>query len=164
MWLLVLNTNTLIISFRKNRSTHIYFGVLNFKKSYLSNRSSELTSVFTAGTLAMRPLKLDPAWVYFDEIFSMPTFVPFCGVFVEIPWILGLWSRLSMNNIWFFSEIFYAWFKYLCKSLWIISLVWPTRLIFLAMGEVLSFGFNLVVSFPVTVGAARHVLYCFHRG
>ena len=29
-----------------------------------------------------------------------------------------------------------------------ISLVWPTRLIFLAMGEVLSFGFNLAVSFP----------------
>ena len=25
---------------------------------------------------------------------------------------------------------------------------WPTRLIFLAMGEVLSFGFNLAVSFP----------------
>ena len=29
-----------------------------------------------------------------------------------------------------------------------ISLVWPTRLIFLAMGEVLSFGLNLAVSFP----------------
>ena len=27
-------------------------------------------------------------------------------------------------------------------------LVWPTRLIFLAMGEVLSFGVNLAVSFP----------------
>ena len=25
---------------------------------------------------------------------------------------------------------------------------WPTRLIFLAVGEVLSFGFNLAVSFP----------------
>ena len=37
---------------------------------------------------------------------------------------------------------------YLWKSLRIISLVWPTRLIFLAMGEVLSFGFNLAVSFP----------------
>ena len=37
---------------------------------------------------------------------------------------------------------------YLCKSLRSISLVWPSRLIFLAMGEVLSFGFNLVVSFP----------------
>ena len=37
---------------------------------------------------------------------------------------------------------------YLCKSLQIISLVWPTRLIFLAMGEVLSFGFNLVVLDP----------------
>ena len=37
---------------------------------------------------------------------------------------------------------------YLCKSRRIISLVWPTRLIFLAMGEVLSFGFNLAVLDP----------------
>ena len=37
---------------------------------------------------------------------------------------------------------------YLCKSLRIISLVWPTRLIFLAMVEVLSFGFNLAVLDP----------------
>ena len=37
---------------------------------------------------------------------------------------------------------------YLCKSLQIISLVWPTRLIFLAMREVLSFGFNLAVLDP----------------
>ena len=37
---------------------------------------------------------------------------------------------------------------YLCKSLRSISLVWPTRLIFLAMGEVLSFGFNLAVLDP----------------
>ena len=29
-----------------------------------------------------------------------------------------------------------------------MSLVWPTRLIFLAMGEVLSFGFNLAVLDP----------------
>ena len=29
---------------------------------------------------------------------------------------------------------------YLCKYVRIISLVWPTRLIFLAMGEVLSVG------------------------
>ena len=43
----------------------------------------------------------------------------------------------------------------------IISLVWPTRLIFLAMGEVLSFGFNLAVSFPGdTKGSkARIVLF-----
>ena len=37
---------------------------------------------------------------------------------------------------------------YLCKSLRIINLVWPTRLIFVAMGEVLSFGFNLAVLDP----------------
>jgi len=53
-----------------------------------------------------------------------------------------------MSNIWISSEFFYVWLSYLCKSLRIISLVWPTRLIFLAMGEVLSFGFNLAVSFP----------------
>ena len=37
---------------------------------------------------------------------------------------------------------------YLCISLRIIGLVWPTRLVLLAMGEVLSFGFNLAVSSP----------------
>ena len=49
---------------------------------------------------------------------------------------------------------------YLCKSLQIISLVWPTRLIFPEMGEVLSFGFNLAVSFPSDSrgGKARIVL------
>ena len=72
----------------------------------------------------------------------------FCGVFVEIRWIVGLWSRLSMNNIWFSSEFFYVWLVYLCKSLRIVSLVWPTRLILLAMGEVLSFGLNLAVLDP----------------
>ena len=72
----------------------------------------------------------------------------FCGVFVEIRWVVGLWSSLSMRNIWISSEFFYVWLSYLCKSLRIIGLVWPTRLIFLAMGEVLSSGFNLAVSFP----------------
>ena len=37
---------------------------------------------------------------------------------------------------------------YLCKSLRIIRLVWPTRFVVLAMGEVLSFGFDLAVSLP----------------
>ena len=37
---------------------------------------------------------------------------------------------------------------YLCKSLRIIRLVWLTRLVVLAMGEVLSFVFHLAVSFP----------------
>ena len=35
---------------------------------------------------------------------------------------------------------------YLCKSLRIISLVWPTRLIFITMGEVLSIGFTSAFS------------------
>ena len=37
---------------------------------------------------------------------------------------------------------------YLCKSIRIISLFWPTRLVVLAMGEVFIFGFDLAVSFP----------------
>ena len=37
---------------------------------------------------------------------------------------------------------------YLCKSLRIIRFDWPTRLVVLAMGEVLSFGFDLAVFFP----------------
>ena len=48
---------------------------------------------------------------------------------------------------------------YLCISLLIIGLVWPTRLVFLAMGEVLSFGFNLVVSFPGdNMGSKAHIV------
>ena len=69
-----------------------------------------------------------------------------------------------MNNIWIFSEFFYVWLSYLCKSLRIIRLVWPTRLVVLAVGEVLSFGFNLACPYPVTERVARHVLYCCHRG
>ena len=87
-----------------------------------------------------------------------------CGVFVEIRWIVGLWSSLSMRNIWISSGFFCVWLSYLCKSLWIISLVWPTRLIFLAMEKCLALGSILRCPFPVTVGAARHVLYCCHRG
>ena len=45
-------------------------------------------------------------------------------------------------------QILLCMIGYLCKSLRIISLVWPTRLIFLAMGEVLSFGFNLALLDP----------------
>ena len=63
------------------------------------------------------------------------------------------------DELWIYDQV-YLWIiiesslnsficlSYLCKSLRIIGLVWPTRLIFLAMGEVLNFGFNLAVSFP----------------
>ena len=55
--------------------------------------------------------------------------------------------------------------SYLCILLRIIGLVWPTRLIFLAIIEVLSFGFNLAMSSPSDkVGVARHVIYCCHQG
>ena len=37
-----------------------------------------------------------------------------------------------------------------CYSFVFLSdlLIWPTRLVFLTIGEVFSFGFNLAVSFP----------------
>ena len=44
--------------------------------------------------------------------------------------------------------------KYLCISLQIIGLVWPTRFVLLTMGEVLSFGFNLAVSSPIDINRA----------
>ena len=47
----------------------------------------------------------------------------------------------------------YDWLS--LQALQIISLVWPTRLVFLAMGEVLSFGFNLAVSFPSDSRASK---------
>ena len=60
--------------------------------------------------------------------------------------------------MWIYDQIIYKYYlsllrtllciKYLCISLRTIGLVWPTRLVFLAMGEVLSFGFDLAVSSP----------------
>ena len=48
--------------------------------------------------------------------------------------------------------------SYLSKSLRVLGLVWPTRLVILAMGEVFCFGFNLAVSSPSDkVAVARHV-------
>ena len=48
---------------------------------------------------------------------------------------------------------------YLSKSVRIISLVWPTILVVLAMGEVLSFGFDLAVSFPSdSRGSKAHIV------
>ena len=61
-----------------------------------------------------------------------------CGFMIKIIYeyyLVLLWTLICM--VW-----------HLCKSLRIIGLVWPTRLIFLAMGEVLSFGFNLAVLDP----------------
>ena len=70
----------------------------------------------------------------------------------------GFMIRLSMNIILVFFVLFYAWFIYLCISLWSIDLVWPTRLIFLALGEVLCDGFNLVVLNPSD--RRRHDTHC----
>ena len=61
-----------------------------------------------------------------------------CGFMIKIIY------EQYLNLLW----ILLCMIGYLCKSLRIISLVWPTRLIFLAMGEVLSFGFNLAVLDP----------------
>ena len=56
----------------------IYSGFQILKNSYLLNRASEFKSIFTIGILATRSLKLDPAWVCFDEIFLMPTLTLYC--------------------------------------------------------------------------------------
>ena len=66
---------------------------------------------------------------------------------------------LRSDELWIYDQLIYEYYLnllwiliciiwYLCISLWIIGLVWPTRLVFLAVGEVLSFGFNLAVLDP----------------
>ena len=61
--------------------------------------------------------------------------------------------------MWIYDQIIYEYYlnllsiqicmiSYICMSLRVIGLVWPTRLVILAMAEVLSFGFNLAVSSP----------------
>ena len=56
--------------------------------------------------------------------------------------------------MWIYDQLIYEYYLnllrilicmiwYLCVSLRIIGLVWQTRLVILAMGEVLSFGFSL---------------------
>ena len=63
------------------------------------------------------------------------------------------------DELWIYDQLIYKYYLnllwiilcmiwYLCKSPWTIDLVWPTRLVFLAMGQVLGFGFNLAVLDP----------------
>ena len=70
------------------------------------------------------------------------------------------------DELWIYDQLIYEYYLnllrilicvigYLCNSLQTIGLVWPTRLVFLAMGEVLSFGFNLVVSFPSDIRGSK---------
>ena len=68
--------------------------------------------------------------------------------------------------MWIYDKLIYEYYLnvlsillcmiwYICNSLRTFGLVWPTRLVFLAMGEVLSFGFNLAVSVGVKTGGSR---------
>ena len=61
---------------------------------------------------------------------------------------------LRSDELWIYDQLIYEYYLnllwilicmiwYLCNSLRTIGLVCPTRLVFLAMGEALSFGFNL---------------------
>ena len=63
------------------------------------------------------------------------------------------------GELWIYNQVIYEYYFnllwillcmiwYLCNSLWTIGLVWPTRLVFLAMERVLSFGFNHEVLDP----------------
>ena len=79
------------------------------------------------------------------EIYSMESSFAVCLLrSMKCGFMIKFIYEQYLNLLW----ILLCMIGYLCKSLRIISLVWPTRLIFLAMGEVLSFGFNLAVSFP----------------
>ena len=75
-------------------------------------------------------------------------------------WVYDQTMFLSINVIWVFSELFYAWlniFVFLFKLLvWLVQLDWY----FLQWEKCLALGSILRCPFPVTVGAARHVLYC----
>ena len=55
---------------------------------------------------------------------------------------------LSMKVIRVFFDLLYASLLRLVFLLRYLGFVWPTRLVVLAMGEVLSFGFDLAVSLP----------------
>ena len=65
---------------------------------------------------------------------------------------------VEIDELWIYDQLIYEYYLnllrilicvigYLCNSLQTIGLVWPTRLVFLAMGEVFRFGFNFAVSF-----------------
>ena len=102
---------------------------------------------------------LDPQYhVLLDVLGDLFNLILFCGVFAEIRWIVDLWSAylwILFESLW----ILICMIWYLCKSLRTIDLVWPTRLVFLAMGEVLSFGFNLAVPFPSdSWGSKAHIV------
>jgi hypothetical protein len=80
------------------------------------------------------------------------------------PMNCGFMISLSMNIIWIFSEFFYAWFiifVFLFElSVWFGQLDW----FFLRWERCFALGSILWCPHPVTVGAARHILYCCHRG
>ena len=71
--------------------------------------------------------------------------------------------------MWIYDQIIYEYYlslllilicmiSYLFKSLRVIGLAWPTRLVILAMGEVLSFGFNLAVSSGDSRGSKARIV------
>ena len=82
----------------------------------------------------------------------------FCGVFDEIPWIVGLWSRLSMNNIWISSEFFYVWLVIFASlfelSVWFGLLDWS----FLQWEKCLALGSILRCSVPVIERETTHIV------
>ncbi len=91
-----------------------------------------------------------------------------CNTFLRCvcrdPMNCGFMISLSMNIIWIFSEFLYAWFDIFASlfelSIWFGQLDW----FFLQWEKCLALGSILRCPFPVTAGAARHVLYCCHRG
>ena len=76
----------------------------------------------------------------------------------------GFMISLSMRIIWIFFEFLYAWFDIFACLFELSVLFGLLDWSFLQWEKCLALGSILWCPLPVTVGAARQVLYCFHRG
>src|SRR6187399_193242 len=69
-----------------------------------------------------------------------------------------------MRNIWFFFVLFMCAHNILASLFELLVWFGLLNLLFLQWEKCLALGSILRCPFPMTVGAARHVLYCCHRG
>ena len=117
---------------------------------------------------------LQSRWLLLSLWFSIPCYPRCswrsirCNTFLRCvcrdPMNCGFMINLSMNIIWISSEFLYAWFDIFASlfelSIWFGQLDW----FFLQREKCLALGSILRCPFQVTVGVARHILYCCHQG